>query len=137
KSQARLEAYEKMVAEQQEKRASDVEIYIPPGPHLGTVVIEAKGLTKSYGDRLLFENVSFALPPNGIVGIIGPNGAGKTTLFRMISGAETPATGTLRTSEAVKLAYVDQSRNVLQDDVPVWSAITDGQATFRLGKLDM
>ncbi|MCX5662893.1 MAG: energy-dependent translational throttle protein EttA [Planctomycetota bacterium] len=137
KSKARLEAYDKMVAEQEEARASDVEIYIPPGPHLGQLVIEAKGLAKSYGDRLLFENVSFSLPPNGIVGIIGPNGAGKTTLFRILAGAEKPDAGTLRVADSVQLAYVDQARSVLDDKLPVWSAISDGAEAFKLGKMDV
>jgi sulfate-transporting ATPase len=137
KSKARLEAYDKMVSEQQDMRAADVEIYIPPGARLGNLVIKAEGLSKAYGDRLLFENVSFALPPNGIVGIIGPNGAGKTTLFRIITGTEKPDKGTLQMSDAVQLAYVDQSRAVLEDAVPVWSAISDGQEVFKLGKMDM
>jgi len=137
KSKARLDAYDKMVAEQQETRASDVEIYIPPGQRLGNLVIKAEGLSKSYGDRLLFENVSFSLPPNGIVGIIGPNGAGKTTLFRIIAGMEKADSGTIQMSDMVQLAYVDQSRAVLDDTLPVWAAISDGQEVFRLGKMDV
>ncbi|MCC7192409.1 MAG: energy-dependent translational throttle protein EttA [Phycisphaeraceae bacterium] len=137
KSKARLDSYEKMVADQQESRAAEVEIYIPPGPPLGRLVIDAQGVSKSFGDRLLFENLTFSLPPNGIVGIIGPNGAGKTTLFRMLTGSETPDSGSIRISETVKLAYVDQSRQVLRDDLPVWSAISDGQEVFKLGKIDM
>ncbi len=137
KSKARLEAYERMAAEQQEKRAADVEIYIPPGPHLGQRVIEAKGISKAYGERLLFDNLSFELPPNGIVGIIGPNGAGKTTLFRIITGAEKPDSGELFIADPVKLAYVEQSRDALADDMPVWSAISGGQEVFKLGTMDM
>jgi ATP-binding cassette ChvD family protein len=137
KSKARLSAYDKMVAEQRDKRATDVEIYIPPGPRLGQRVIEAKDISKSYGDRLLFENVNFSLPPNGIVGVIGPNGAGKTTLFRLITGEEKPDAGTLRVEETVKLGYVEQSRDALADDQPVWSAISDGAEVFKLGSMDM
>ena len=137
KSKARLDAYDKMVADQQDARASDVEIFIPPGQRLGNLVIKAEGLSKSYGDRLLFENVSFSLPPNGIVGIIGPNGAGKTTLFRIIAGAEKADSGTIQQSDMVQLAYVDQSRAVLDDTLPVWAAISDGQEVFRLGKMDV
>ena len=137
KSKARLEAYEKMVAEQQEKRAADVEIYIPPGPRLERLVIEAKGISKAYGDRLLFEDVSFSLPRNGIVGVIGPNGAGKTTLFRLLTGAEKPDSGSLNISKAVKLGYVDQSRAGLPDEMPVWAAMSDGQEVFRLGNADV
>jgi energy-dependent translational throttle protein EttA len=137
KSKARLDAYDKMVSEQQEKRANEVEIYIPPGPRLGNNVIKAQGLSKSFGDRLLFENVTFSLPPNGIVGIIGPNGAGKTTLFRMIAGQEKPDAGTLKIDEAVQLAYAEQTRDALADEQPVWSAISDGAEMFKLGTMDM
>ncbi len=137
KSKARLDAYDKMVAEQQDKRASEVEIYIPPGPRLGNNVIKAQGLSKSFGERLLFENVTFSLPPNGIVGIIGPNGAGKTTLFRMIAGHEKPDAGTLKLDEAVKLAYAEQTRDALADEQPVWSAISDGAEVFKLGTMEM
>jgi len=137
KSKARLEAYDQMVTEQQDKRAAEVEIYIPPGPRLGTLVIEAKNISKSYGDRLLFENVNFSLPPNGIVGVIGPNGAGKTTLFRLITGEDQPDSGTIRRAESVQFAYAEQSRDALKDDQPVWAAISDGEETFRLGKMDI
>jgi sulfate-transporting ATPase len=137
KSKARLANYDQMVKDQQNMKAADVEIYIPPGPRLGDLVIEAKGLTKSYGDRLLFENVNFSLPPNGIVGIIGPNGAGKTTLFRIITGTETADSGDLRIADTVKIAYVDQSRHALDDAAPVWSAISDGAEVFKLGNMDM
>ncbi len=120
KSKARISSYENLLAQEAEARAKDLEIYIPPGPRLGKLVIEAEKVSKGYGDRLLVENMSFALPPGGIVGIIGPNGAGKTTLFRMITGQEKPDSGTIRIGETVKLAYVDQSRDVLdpeQDDL--------------------
>src|SRR5438445_8556476 len=110
KSKARLGAYEKLFAEEQNVKLDRVEIHIPPGPRLGDVVIEASGVSKGYGDRLLFEGLEFSLPPAGIVGVIGPNGAGKTTLFRMIAGEESPDSGDLRIGETVQLAYVDQSR---------------------------
>src|SRR5207249_6313331 len=107
KSKARLAAYEKMLSEEGQEQIENIEIYIPPGPRLGNVVIEADRLRKGYGDNLLIEDLSFKLPPAGIVGVIGPNGAGKTTLFRMITGQEKPDAGTLRVGETVKLAYVD------------------------------
>src|SRR5207253_815112 len=110
KSKARLGAYEKLLAEEQNVKLDRVEIHIPPGPRLGDVVIEAKDVSKGYGDRLLFEGLEFSLPPAGIVGVIGPNGAGKTTLFRLIAGEESPDSGELRLGETVQLAYVDQSR---------------------------
>ncbi len=127
KSKARLGAYEQMAAQEAASKVQALEIFIPPGPRLGKIVIDAKAISKSYGDRLLFENVTFSLPPNGIVGIIGPNGAGKTTLFRLLTGAETPDSGTLRIGENVKMAYVEQSRDVLGKDISVWQAISDGQ----------
>ena len=105
----------------------DLEIYIPPGPRLGQIVIEAQGVGKAYGDRLLIEGMSFSLPPGGIVGVIGPNGAGKTTLFRMITGQEKPDSGTIRIGETVKLSYVDQSRDVLDPDKTIWEVISGGQ----------
>src|SRR5690606_37990369 len=107
KSKARITAYEQMVQDTQEKRNEEIEIFIPNGPRLGNVVIEADGVAKAFGDRLLFENLSFALPPGGIIGVVGPNGAGKTTLFRLITGQETPDAGTIRIGETVKLGYVD------------------------------
>ena len=137
KSKSRLAAYDKMVRENNEKRTRDVEIFIPSGPRLGDLVIEAKGLSKTYGDRIIFEDLSFSLPPNGIVGIIGANGAGKTTLFRIITGEEKEDGGTLRIADTVKYAYVEQSRNALEDSAPVWSAISDGVETFRMGNMDM
>ncbi|MEI7766420.1 MAG: energy-dependent translational throttle protein EttA [Phycisphaerae bacterium] len=133
KSKARIAAYEQMVSENGEKKSSEIEIYIPPGPRLGQRVIEADKLTKAYGDKLLFENFSFSMPPGGIVGIIGPNGAGKTTLFKMIIGAETPDRGTVTVGETVKLAYVEQVRDSLDPEATVWEAIADGQEHMKLG----
>jgi ATP-binding cassette ChvD family protein len=126
KSQARVKAYERMLAEDVRKKAAEVEIFIPPGPHLGNLVIEAKGLAKGYGDNLLMEEVEFAVPPGAIVGIIGPNGAGKTTLFRMITGDEKPDGGTLRVGPTVKLAYVTQGRGDLPQGRSVWETISGG-----------
>ena len=111
KSKARLQAYEKMAAEQADDREEEFEMRIPPGPHLGDLVAEATNISKAYGDNLLFENLSFRIPPNAIVGILGPNGAGKTTLFRMLVGQEKPDSGTLRIGETVNLGYVDQNRD--------------------------
>ena len=133
KSKARINSYEALLAQESETRAKDLEIYIPPGPRLGSAVIEVKGVSKAYGDRLLVEDMSFAVPPGAIVGIIGPNGAGKTTLFRMIAGQETPDKGTIRIGETVKLAYVDQSRDVLNPDKNIWEVISDGKDTVQLG----
>jgi len=133
KSQARISAYEKLLGEQNEKQAKDLELYIPPGPRLGNVVIEAAGVSKAYGDRLLVEGMDFALPPGGIVGIIGPNGAGKTTLFRMVAGQEQPDAGSIRVGETVKLAYVDQSRE-LDASKSIWEEVTGGQEQIQLGK---
>lgn len=132
KSKARISAYEKMVAEQNEKRNEDMEIFIPPGPRLGNVVIEANGVAKSYDDHLLYENMNFSLPPGGIIGVIGPNGAGKTTLFRMITGGETPDAGTIRIGETVKLGYVDQNRP-LDSNKSIWEEISGGEETLMLG----
>jgi energy-dependent translational throttle protein EttA len=134
KGKARLAAYERLLAEETERLPESVEIYIPPGPRLGSLVIEADHLRKGYDDRLLIDGLSFALPPGGIVGVIGPNGAGKTTLFRMITGQETPDGGTLRIGETVRLAYVDQSRDVLAPEQSVWEAISEGQDPILLGK---
>ncbi|HET9531946.1 MAG TPA: energy-dependent translational throttle protein EttA, partial [Blastocatellia bacterium] len=133
KSKARIKSYESLLGQEVEKRARELEIYIPPGPRLGNVVIEAEGLTKTYGDRLLIDNLSFALPPGGIVGVIGPNGAGKTTLFRIITGQEIPDGGRLRTGETVKMACVDQSRDTLDAGKTIWEEISDGQETIQLG----
>ncbi len=134
KGKARITAYEQLLGQEAEKRADDLEIYIPPGPRLGGVVIEAKGVRKAFGENLLMDGLSFSLPPGGIVGVIGPNGAGKTTLFRMITGQEAPDEGTFRTGETVKLAYVDQSRDALDPAKTVWEVIADGQDTIQLGK---
>ncbi len=136
KSKARITAYEKLLEQEPEKAAGELEIYIPPGPRLGDLVIEAKQLAKAFGDRLLMENVDFTLPPGGIIGVIGPNGAGKTTLFKMITGAEKPTSGSLRVGETVKLAYASQERN-LDPEKTVWEAISDGLDIVKLGKLEV
>lgn len=133
KSKARISAYERMLSHESAARARDLEIYIPPGPRLGDVVIHSEHLSKAYGDRLLMDDVSFNLPPGGIVGVIGPNGAGKTTLFRMITGQETPDNGSFRIGETVKLAYVDQSRESLPEDKSLWEAVSDGSDVIELG----
>jgi energy-dependent translational throttle protein EttA len=137
KSKARLGAYEKLLAEEQNVKLDRVEIHIPPGPRLGDVVIEAKGVSKAYGDRLLFEGLEFSLPPAGIVGVIGPNGAGKTTLFRMIAGEESPSSGELHLGDTVELAYVDQSRAALDPKNTVWKEISGGQDVVLLGKREV
>ncbi len=137
KGKARLAAYEKLLAEETDRLPESVEIYIPPGPRLGNLVVEASGLCKAYGDNLLIDGLTFSLPPGGIVGIIGPNGAGKTTLCRMILGHEKPDSGTLRVGETVKLGHVDQSRESLPADASVWEAISDGQELLTLGKRQM
>jgi ATP-binding cassette ChvD family protein len=134
KSKARLQAYERLVAEEMERVPEAVEIFITPGPRLGDVVIEADHLRKGYGDRLLIDDLTFKMPKGGIVGIIGPNGAGKTTLFRMITGREKPDAGALRIGETVRLAYVDQDRDDLKDDQTVWEAISNKQEMIALGK---
>jgi len=133
KGKARITSYEELLGQEGEKRARDLEIYIPPGPRLGKVVVEAEGVSKEYGDRLLVEDMSFTLPPGGIVGVIGPNGAGKTTLFRMITGQEAPDSGVIRVGDTVKLAYVDQSRDALDPEKSIWEVISDGQDTLQLG----
>ena len=140
KSKARISQYESLLAEDQtaDRRGGAAEITIPPGPRLGDVVVEARGVTKGYGDRLLMDDVSFLLPPGGIVGVIGPNGAGKTTLFRMIVGEEEPDAGTLRVGETVVLAYVDQSRAGLAGDRTVWEEVSDGgRETIQLGRREV
>jgi ATP-binding cassette ChvD family protein len=133
KGKARINSYEVLLNTETEKQAQELEIYVPPGPRLGQVVIEAQGLKKAYGDNLLFDDMSFRLPPGGIVGVIGPNGAGKTTLFRLITEREKPDAGTIRLGETVKLAYVDQSRDVLSADKSVWQEISDGLDNIHLG----
>ncbi|HEY5564657.1 MAG TPA: energy-dependent translational throttle protein EttA, partial [Rhodothermia bacterium] len=125
KGKARINSYEAMLSQESDKNSQDLEIYIPPGPRLGQVVIEANGVRKAYGDRLIIDDMNFRLPPGGIVGVIGPNGAGKTTLFRMITGQEKPDAGTIRLGETVKLAYVDQSRDDLRGEKSVWDEISD------------
>jgi len=133
KGKARVNAYEKLLSQEYEKYRDDLEILIPNGPRLGDVVIEAKGVSKAYGDRVLFENLNFMLPPGGIVGVIGPNGAGKTTLLKMIIKAEEPDSGTFKIGETVKLGYVDQSRDTLHADKNVWEEISGGQEMLTLG----
>ena len=132
KGKARIHAYETLLDQESQKRREDLEIHIPPGPRLGNVVIEAEGVSKAYGDRLLVEDMTFALPPGGIIGVIGPNGAGKTTLFRMITGQEQPDSGTIRMGETVALAYVDQSR-ILDPEKSIWEEITGGADLLKLG----
>jgi ATP-binding cassette ChvD family protein len=137
KSQARITAYEQLVNETGEKQARDLEIYIPPGPRLGDIVIEAEDVAKGYGDRLLFEGMNFRLPRGGIVGVIGPNGAGKTTLFRMITGQETQDAGSFRIGDTVKLACVDQSRDALDPEKTLWEEISGGADTIQLGRMSV
>ena len=132
KSQARINAYEQLLSQESQKRERDLELYIPPGPRLGDVVIEADNVRKSFGDRLLIDEMSFRLPPGGIVGVIGPNGAGKTTLFKMICNQETPDSGTIRVGDTVKLAYVDQNRE-LDPQKSIWEEITGGNEQIELG----
>ena len=134
KGQARITAYENLLAQAGEKQIGTAQIVVPPGPRLGDLAIEAEGLTKAYGDRLLIEDLSFKLPPGGIVGVIGPNGAGKTTLFRMLTGQETPDSGSLRVGETAVLGYIDQSRDSLDPDKTVWEEISDGLDEIILGK---
>ncbi len=137
KSKARITAYENLLSQDSAKRQEDLEIYIPPGPRLGNLVVEARDVSKSFGDQLLVENVSFSLPPGGIVGVVGPNGAGKTTLFRMITGQETADAGSIRVGDTVQLAYVDQSRDSLAPEQSVWEAITGGADVLDLGKVQV
>src|SRR3989339_386352 len=137
KSKARINSYESLLEQQSESRIRDLEIYIPPGPRLGNLVIEADKVTKAYGDNILVEGMTFSLPRGGIVGIIGPNGAGKTTLFRMIVGQEKPDSGDFRVGETVKLAYVDQSRDILDPEKTVWEIISGGNEVLTLGNRDI
>lgn len=137
KSKARINSYEQMLNEETEQRQKDLEIYIPPGPRLGNVVIDAENISKAYGDKILFENLSFKLPPGGIVGVIGPNGAGKTTLFKLIVGQEKPDSGSFKIGETVKLAYVDQSREILDPEKTVWEMISGGEEIIYLGKREI
>jgi sulfate-transporting ATPase len=133
KSKARINSYETLASQETQARAAQLEIYIPPGPRLGDIVIQAEHVSKAFGDRLLMDDLTFSLPPGGIVGIVGPNGAGKTTLFRMITKQEEPDSGSFRTGETVKLAYVDQSRDALAADKTIWEEIADGLDIVMLG----
>ena len=137
KSKARINAYDELLNKAAKEEINTAQIQIPPGPRLGDIVIEADGLTKAFGDKLLFEDLTFKLPPGGIVGVIGPNGAGKTTLFRMLTGSETPDNGSLRIGETVKLGYVDQSREDLDANKNVWEEISDGNDVIALGKREV
>jgi ATPase subunit of ABC transporter with duplicated ATPase domains len=137
KSKARIRAYDELVEAAADRRPGDAQIVIPVGERLGGIVIEAENLTKSYGDRVLIENLTFKLPPGGIVGVIGPNGAGKTTLFRMITGQETPDSGSITVGETVDLGYVDQSRDALGSDKTVWEEISGGNDIIKIGKYEM
>ena len=137
KSKARISAYEQLLSTESASRRRDLEIYIPPGPRLGKQVVAAENVSKGYGDRLLVENMSFYLPPGGIVGVVGPNGAGKTTLFRMITEQETPDTGQFRIGETVWLAYVDQSRESLDPEKTIWEVISDGNDIIELGDMSV
>ncbi|MCG6907258.1 MAG: energy-dependent translational throttle protein EttA [Desulfobacteraceae bacterium] len=137
KSKARISAYEKLLSQESAAHARDLEIYIPPGPRLGELVVEAEGVSKAYGDRLLFEDMSFRLPPGGIVGVIGPNGAGKSTLFEMIIGREAPDAGTIRVGETVRLAYVDQNRDSLDPQKTIWEVVSGGRDVIELGAVSV
>jgi ATP-binding cassette ChvD family protein len=134
KGKARINSYEELLGRDTEKSFKELEIYIPPGPRLGNVVIEAENVAKAYGDNILIEGMCFSLPPGGIIGVIGPNGAGKTTLFRMITGLELPDSGNFKIGETVKLAYVDQNRDVLDPSKNIWEVISGGDDTIQLGK---
>jgi energy-dependent translational throttle protein EttA len=137
KGKARINAYETLLSQNHEKGTKDLEIYIPPGPRLGKVVIQAENLSKAYGDRLLFEGMTFALPAGGIVGVVGPNGAGKTTLFKIITGLEKPDSGIINIGDTVKLACVDQERDNLKPEKTVWEVISGGRETIELGNIEM
>src|SRR6188768_1571049 len=134
KGKARLNAYEQLLAEDTAQKVDAVEIYIPPGPRLGDIVVEARGLKKAYGENVLFDDLTFTLPPGGIVGVIGPNGAGMTTTFRMMTGQETPDAGTMRLGETVQIGYVDQNRDALEPTKSVFDVITGGEDELELGK---
>ncbi|MCX5792997.1 MAG: energy-dependent translational throttle protein EttA [Elusimicrobia bacterium] len=137
KGKARINAYESLLSQENEKLSRELEIYIPPGPRLGNLVIEAKNVTKAFGDKVLLDGVSFSLPPGGIVGIIGPNGAGKTTLFKMITGEEKPDTGEFKVGDTVQLSYSDQSRSTLTPGKNVWEVISGGLDLVKLGKMEV
>ncbi len=137
KAKARISAYEKLLTRESASRAKDLEIYIPPGPRLGNLVVEAENVFKGYADRLLVENLSFFLPPGGIVGVVGPNGAGKTTLFKMITDQETPDAGRIRIGQTVRMAYVDQSRESLDPEKTIWDVISNKEDVIELGNLSI
>lgn len=137
KAKSRITAYETLLNKEIDEKIKELEIFIPPGPRLGNIVIEFKGVSKAYGDKLLMENVEFLIPPAGVIGIIGPNGAGKTTLFKMITGQEKPGSGTVRVGETVKLGYVDQSREKLTPGKTIWEIISGGKDTIALGKREV
>ncbi len=137
KSRARITSYESLLGQEQKDRERDLEIFIPAGPRLGDIVIQAEHVRKAFGERILMEDMSFSLPPGGIVGVIGPNGAGKTTLFKMIVGQEIPDSGKIRVGETVEIAYVDQSRDILDPTKTVWELISEGHDTMRLGSRDV
>jgi len=137
KGKARVTAYDKLLSQEYEQYRGEQEIYIPPGPRLGDIVVELKGVSKAYGDRLLIDDLNLSIPPGGIVGVIGPNGAGKTTLLKLITSQEKPGSGSIRLGETVKLAYVDQSRQTLEPDNSVWQEISNGQDTLTLGSRKM
>jgi ATP-binding cassette ChvD family protein len=136
KGKARITAYEKLLEDRGPDRMREMQLFIPPGPRLGKLVIEAEHVKKGFGDRLLVEDMTFSLPPGGIVGVIGPNGAGKTTLFRMITGQDQPAEGSFKVGDTVKLAYVDQSRE-LDPEKTIWEVISDGQEVINLGSMEI
>ena len=137
KSKARISAYETLLSRESASRVGDLEIYIPPGPRLGNLVVEAENVSKGYGDRLLVENMSFSLPPGGIVGVVGPNGAGKTTLFKMITNKEIPDTGSIRIGQTVRMAYVDQSRESLDPQKTIWEVISNQEEVIELGSISV
>jgi ATPase subunit of ABC transporter with duplicated ATPase domains len=135
KGKARISSYEQLLTQESEKHAKDLEIYIPPGPRLGGIVVEFNDVAKAYGDRLLYEGLTFNLPPGGIVGVIGANGAGKTTLFRLITGQEQCDKGSIRIGDTVKIGYMDQSRDALKQEQSIWEAISGGDEQIQLGKI--
>jgi len=137
KSKARISAYDKLLSQESTKRAQELEIYVPPGPRLGKLVVESENVSKGYGDRLLVENMSFFLPPGGIVGVVGPNGAGKSTLFKMITDRETPDAGSIRIGQTVRLAYVDQSRESLDPQKTIWEVISNNEDVIQLGGISV
>ncbi len=137
KAKARINSYEQLLNQESKERESKLQIYIPPGPRLGDLVVEAEGVKKSFDDRILVEDMSFSMPPGAIIGIIGPNGAGKTTLFKMITGAESPDEGELRVGQTVKLAHVDQMREILDPDKSIWQQISGGQDTIKVGNREV